>query len=82
MATEFVQKGRAMRLLNVCPFKVGDVVYYIHDRHRHTTVLSIEDRIHHWILNWNDEREGEHYWTVRKKDPNHSGIRLLKRGDE
>lgn len=71
-----------MRLLNVCPFKVGDVVS-VYDG-METLIHRVEwsdDWRGVWLLYW-FRNEGETYWVVNPEDPNHSGIRLLKRGDE
>ena len=72
-----------MRLLNLCPFKVGDVVYWEEEPDHHTKIIRIEMKAHYRMLFfWNERYRREDYWYVCCKDPNHSGIRLLKRGDE
>lgn len=70
-----------MRLMNVCPFKVGDVVRC------HSRMQTLVDNVEWdssrdiWLLHWKYEGR-ESYWVVNPEDPDHSGIRLVKRGDE
>ena len=83
LAIESLQKGTAMRLMNVCPFKVGDVVRYMYDS-RETLVHRIEWSSYRelWHLHWSSDDGIENYWVVDPEDPDHSGIRLVKRGEE
>lgn len=78
-----MQKGTAMRLLNVCPFKVGDVVYWEEEPDYHTKITQIKkysDGELSLFFTCSDGRQSS--WYVNLYDPNHSGIRLVKRGDE
>lgn len=71
-----------MRLLNVCPFKVGDTVKYVYDTRETRIHRIVWSRAGNWHLHWFYDGGRESYWVVDPEDPDRSGIRLLKRGDE